>query len=1516
MRGVKRVLKILALIAGGVLAFAFLLAAFTQTQIFRDRLRAGALSALESLLDAEVHLGNFTGNLVRGFSVDHVSIKVGGDFLVTAERLDLQYDPFGLPGKTMSVSEITVVRPQVKLLRGKDGVWNFEHMIRPRPVDTTTGKPFDWVIRVHRLDIQEGTVVLVDSAALAEADHSTPDPTTVEYHRCTLLQFNLVTSALIKNDERRAAISSFSFVSNEPVFQLKDLSGEFVVTPSRVAVNNLHITTDRSHVELSAAMMDVDLFGSFNLRQLQRAPLRVSLHAHSLDFSELKKFISPLGFLHGEVTADVEAEGEFGDLRMQQLNLKMGKTELFLKGSVYNLHDPGNLLLKVKCTESRLYSPDILHLMPTIDLPDYESLGVTTLNMEFEGHPWDFKTRFLYETGAGTLKGDVALAIGGPNTLVYKGELVARNLNLAPVLNEERFAGQLNGVATIDGQGVTVERLAGMCSVKLDSSEFMGQRMAPSEASIEARGQVLSGTLNLGLGTMRSVLSASLDERDSTSQSFSVDGTVTSLNLQDILRDDAYNSDLTMAVKATGTGLTWKDLNGECLVNLSQSRFGEYKISSDSINLFLDQGNPHQKSLRLRSNIADFILTGAFDIQYLAKLLSFEVQNIREAVVEKFRVVDSTLVRTVSDGKIESLGKELAASTSALDAAYTLQIKDLEPISIGTGNRVFNGSGILIGTVGGDYHRLQMHGKLLLEDFFYGNVESGVLLQMGNASFDVVNLKPVNPLKDCDVRVVLDAGLLHLNRTEVDSARLTFTYQREYATYAARAIVNSDVRVALQGLSSLSEDQVVFTLNEFQLGYNDYVWRSDGGASIGFGAQGMRVADLVMRRDTQAVSISGSIGIGDSLRASVTGTHIDVAALKHLMPKDELHPREEPFKGTANFSASAKGTLSSPEYTLSLRADDVLFRSVPFGSIRGDFSYSNIVLQSQLEVDSRSVSAERPQLTITGTLPLNLALVGVEERLPEAPMNFSMRSEGIQMSILDPLLPTFNQLSGVMRCDVKIVGSPREPNYEGSIRIDSCSFLFVPNNIIYLCEGSFRPRGDRIEIVDAIIRNVPADKQFKREGLAHLSGDFALREFRPTDFNVAARGQLLIVKETTRESELSVYGNLFVEIGDRGLRFTGTIEHSLLKGNLTVRNSSLVFPPAQASKSQEYSSSVPLLIVDDTARVVESQPSAAVTRYFGTWADSELRQRQLKPEMVRSKSFLDGMQYDLDITTEGGNTELRMVFYTAPPEELDANINGRFSVTEDGRKWYGDLRVDKAYYNFYNKRFDARGSLRFTGDFLNPELDLKATYQGTRMRDTSSAPAERIVVTVSITGRRLEPKIEMSMTIDGEEYASYKGLKSGDVQTDAFAFIISGTFPLTRPEKNDVAANIGKSVGASLVTGATWLLSGTLSEFLRRQTGFITSLELGYATQGDFGVTPDIRLSGVAAGGLWRYGGRINEPLSNANVSILYSLGDVFDSASLRNFMVELDRKVEASTTLQTRDQAVRSARLFYRISF
>ncbi len=1499
----------------GIPLFIGVIIAITQTQIFRNRLRAAALSELDSLVNGEVHIGRLNGDLITGISIDSISIDVNDGPFLRIPRLEIAYNFFALPGKTIAIRKLTLTRPEVWFSRPRGGRWNLSDLLRRRPPDTASSKPFDWVIDVQRLEILDGTVSLLDSLSLADERHGEVQDGSVEYHAFTLRGVNLVLAANIRRDRQRAVIASCSFSSAAPDFRLTMLRGAFSLSPGEARVDSMRVITGKTDISLDASMKDIDLLGGIILRNLQAAPVELSLRARPVDLDELKSFIAPLEFLSGRPEITLQASGPFGDLAVRKLDLRFGTSSLFLKGSITNLHDPGRVALNVKVTESTVEGTDVNALLPGLDIPDLSPLGTTTLNLEYEGKPADFRTKFLVETAAGKVQSSgLRLMAGGPSALGYDGTILFRKLDLGRALGDERLRSSLNGTLVVRGKGVTVRGLASTVGLAIDSSSLRGLPLTQTQVSLQGAGGRISGRMNVSLGNMKARLTGDLQQAPGRDPAFHLDGDVSSLNLENIFHDTSYNSDITMKLNVQGSGLSWANVNGDVTVDLSSSRYREYTLDQGVVHLMLDQKDSTNKRLQFESNIADLTLTGAFDLKYMANLVRFEAASLRGAVAGRIALIDPSFEAGIDRADLEARARPLVLEPRHLDAHYVLHVKDLEPLSAASGSTSYDGTGLLTGTIRGGYNGLTLTSEAVLEDFFYGKADAGILIEDGRVRLEVSSLGPVSPLKGAAVRLEASAGRVHVNRNTLDSLDFTVAYGHERASFATRTVFNTVYRLSSTGSAAVDENSFSVSPSTLDIAYRDFRWRADSGATLRVNHVGAGLAGLVFRRDSQSVAVNLHLGQGRTFDASVEGRNLDLEGLKHLLGGEESPGEVKTFTGKARLSAKGSGTLSDPEMNASLEADSVTFRSLPFGRLMSDLRYRDRTIDGHVRVVEPGKPAENPPImTIDGTLPVDLRLEKSGEDTVQREMNLHVLSHGVQINILEPLLHTFKDLSGLMTCDLTLAGKLKDPTYSGTLGISQCSFLFLPNNVRYTLEGTFRPAGERLSVVECTIRNVPDDVRAGREGIVHIGGDFSLRDLRPGDFNLTAAGQLLVVKETTVKSSLGVYGDLFVEIGPGPLQFTGEIENSLLKGSLSVGNSTLIFPPTQSNVMEESPESVRLVFVNDTLRVLKKPERSAIAKYF---ADTQENTASAAPGEKKSKSFMDGLSYDLDIDASGGNTEIRMIFNPVTSEELVAALDGRFTITGDGKRWTGELTINRAYYNFF-KRFDATGTIRYTGDFLNPELNINATYQGTRtVSDSTAGPSgrsEKVTVTLRISGTRKEPKVSFGMTINDVDYYNYTGMTSHDLQTDAISFIVAGNFPLNANEKSDLTTQARSMALNTTLTGASSVLTEKFSAFLRQQTGIDVNVELNVAGR----EATELRLSGTAWNGYWRYGGTIlNDPLANANVSILYSFGTIFDNPSLRNLMLELERRVEPGV-LGTNDlKRVNSARVFYRFSF
>jgi TamB, inner membrane protein subunit of TAM complex len=1522
---VKKLLKIVSWIGGGLLALILLLAITSQTQFFRDRLRSAALSQLDSLLTGRAYLGEITGNLVTGFQIDSLSLSIDDVNVVSAARVDIGYDLFSLPGKMLAVNRITLVRPSINILKDRHGRWNLSRMIhRPppeasAPPDTTSALP-DWKLNLRALRIRDGTVTILDSLALTEESESVEF---VNYRNLVLSDVNVLMSARLLGDYRAVEVSELTFASRQPEIRVSRFSCSARVTGQEIVVDALSLVTTHSDLRLSASLEGVDLFGGITLAKLRHSPVHASLKMKAVDLAELRRLLPAVHFLDGSVSGTLEVDGEFGAMEIRRLDLTDGPTALFLKGRLKNLHAPENLDLDVKVAESTVDPGSLRTLLPGLQLPDFGAVGPVSVNLDFAGRPLDFTTRFTLRSRAGTVSSPgVAMVIGGTPGLKYDAAISFNDLDLEPVLQDPMFASTLNGAVTVAGSGVSLRSLNATLDVRVDSSDFHDLPIPRARLFVRSGESEVHGTLLFSAGDMYGDLTASLADKPGSLPSYSLQGEVRSINLERFLHNPAYNSDLTMRLDTHGNGFTWKDLTAEAVLDFSSSRFGEYTIDSGSVRLIVDRLEPPAKQLTFESNVIDGVVTGTFDLPYLIKMLSYELRNVQSELARKLTPIDSMLIAPPDRRELKKREAELMAAAQPIDAQFGVLMKNLEPLSILSGLKTFNGVGTITGSVWGDFRSLSVQTDLDLAEFFYGTEEGGVLVENGSLTLEASQITPENLLSNAVVQLGVKAGSVHVNRLELDTLEGELDLANSRVQSWGNVSLDRSIRLSLGATGEVLGDVASIGIDRFGFRHKDYEWWAEPGASVEVNRSGLRLQGLTLARERERLAVEGSVAAGGHWDAHVKGSRLDLQALRYVLAKNDEKSasRRQLFTGELSLSVDAGGTFAEPWYVASVAADDVTFREAQLGKVSGNFHYRDSSLAVHVETRSRMKdTTAMPDLSVDGTIPLNLGLAGVEgSRVTDATMDLSLRAQGFQLAVFDPFLAAFDGFGGLLTCDVRIGGTLRNPRYAGPLTISDCSFLFKPNNIEYLLNGSFQASGDRIGVVKAELRNVPEDVGTTGPGVMSITGDFGFRNFRPGDFRFSMGGNLLVVKESTRRSSLEVSGNLFVEIGQKGLFLTGEVDHSLLKGQLQIRNSTLVFPPTQSQAAEESALSVPVISINDTVKAIQQKRRTAADRYFVSKTpdgpDTALQEGET------SVSFVDGMRYDLEIESSGGTTEIEMIFNSLTSEKLVAAIDGKFTIVGEKSRWFGELTISRAYYNFL-KRFDAEGKIRYTGDFLNPELDIKATYKGTRViQDSTGTRDERVVVTFTITGTREKPKIDYGMTIDDADYATYPypSLISKDVQTDALQFILYGTFPLTTAQRGEAQANLERTLGASVVTGATSLLTGAISEYLRAQTGFISSVEFSYGGPGKpLSESAEIRLSGSLWNGYWRYGGKILEdPLGNANFSLMYSFGSIFGDARLRNLMFELERRVESASLQTTELRRINSARIFYRLSF
>lgn len=1497
------------------IAVLFLLVAivgFTQTRTFRTYLHARLLDLAHQELNATVLLGSIQGNLLTGARIDTVALFDGDRQVLGVRRVELRYDPFGFLFRRLSFTRIKLVEPTLVIARSRDGIWNFDRMIRPSD-DTLSS---EWVYDLQNIEIENGTITVADSLSMDRQ----LSPGAINYGNVTFSSLQLAAGIRMAEHQYALDLRRFGFIVEEPEFTVLQMSGRFVLSPTEASIARLQVRTPGSSLRLDARMSGVDLVHTETLEDLETASIRLDLDAQRIDFYELRQLVSPwIDFLERDASLTLKANGTFEKLAIDECSLTTARSSLAASGVLMNLHKPEDLYLDVTISKALIDPEDVLARLAGLNLPDLRFLERFELTGQFEGRPDLFTVKADGKFDAGNLSVSGRLN-SQQSPITYEASVRAAGLNIGALIDNDDLASALNLTATINGSGTTLSDATALMRMQIDTSEFMNKPVLPSIIVADLANRTLRSRVSLQVVPTRIDASSELRFfRDSTN--VLVQGRVNSLNLTDLTKDRQHESDLSFDFRYASNGLSLERHRTSLDINLLRSTFREHAFEGGAIALLADFVDPEQKRIRLTSPVADADVEGKFTLTSFLQNVTYAVDMVQQAIHHRVESLDTLRGFGVRSRKAlqRPFIAQLPGEPDVIDTHVHINIRNLEPIGVFV-NVPIAGGFQFDGDISGNVNALRLSGESAVRRFEYRDDGILVSLSDGALKFSLDHLTRVQTLDAVQLDFESTARRLDINDSHF--ADLDFRVKSDSSgnRFALALLVDSLVHLDMQGTSVFMLGSYVLRLPTIRASVQSLVYENSDTASIVVGRDGYRIDGLTLRREVEEIAAQGyfnPFGVSDLELRIGDFLLNDLRYSSRKTAMSDLADLGGIFNGRFLF----RGSFDHPNMMLDASVEGLRFRQTVLGSVTAQLSYFEKVLKVNVEVRNRPELSATPDIVVAGTLPYDLALKGEKEENLAGEMNLAIRSKGLQMELLDPFLDGITNLTGLLVCDVKIGGTLKDPSYEGFLSIQSARFLFEPLNIQYILDGRIVPSGQRVALENVRIRNIESDRP---DGQVVLSGTFTLRGLLLKEFDLNAKGQLLVMKETARRNDQSLYGNLTVATSASGLRWYGSLEHSLVSGIVFVRNASLTLPPARTSFIVPNRTVTVTFVNDTVAAVNEVSPSDVVLASTApdingnVSAGAPARGAGTRTEPVGARSFLERIDFDLSIETQG-ITQVRFVFNPLTNEELFADLRGRlaFSKVGDQKRLTGEVEVtDRSYYSFIQK-FEAKGKLLFTGDPINPELDVVARYEGIyrpdttaglRSKQTETAREQRVAVILEITGARSEPKVKIGL--ERERDGRLVRVTEGDIESDAISFLISGTFrdELTQQQRSTL-------LGGNLLMGLTSsVLSGPLSEFLRREFGYIRSVDVLFYG-GGFDQTPDIRVTGEVGDAVIRFGGRVFSDRLGPNVNIQLPMSSVLNSDRWRNLILELERRDELVETFDERRKA-NSARLVYRITF
>jgi translocation and assembly module TamB len=597
---------------------------------------------------------------------------------------------------------------------------------------------------------------------------------------------------------------------------------------------------------------------------------------------------------------------------------------------------------------------------------------------------------------------------------------------------------------------------------------------------------------------------------------------------------------------------------------------------------------------------------------------------------------------------------------------------------------------------------------------------------------------------------------------------------RATGRYAGRA---GQVEVRARGLAEQTlEAQGAFTrlngtvhvqLRHLVVGAGDAHWAIQDEVAARLGRHGIEVDSLVLRRlpGDASIRIAGVLpwrqpeATGPLSAALAIDAHrVPIGEVSRLIQGDTL------VAGVLSANLRVTGTALDPVLDAGLVARPFHYGEAALDSVVGALRYRDRLLAGGLFgwLDGRAI------LATDATVPVELALTHLEDRLLDRPLHVAFRADDMPAGLLAFLIPGLRQVEGRVDGDIALVGlttgfaGVARPLFEGELRLTGGSARVEPLNAHFHDMAATARFGEgSLVAIDASFRS--------EQGSAVARGSVDLGRLSDPDLDLAISARRF---DASRRRDVTATVDGEVHLGGRYRRpvISGVVR--LVAGEMNLDEVVRQYHIVQLDTT--------LVHLFDGAtssyRPGPSNPFLANLILRGLTVNAErgfwLRSRELNVEVAGSLDLAVDRQLS-DIRLTGSMEALRGSYQLQVLERLPAR---RFEIRE--------------------------GAINFVGTpGIDPNLDIIASY---RIRRAQGDPLD---VVASLSGTLQSPRVRLSSESDPPvsetDIASFllfgrSSLELSQAESDVVASMREGMLGLARPVVLSLASTQLQHAAASL----------------------------------------------------------------------------------------------------------------------
>jgi len=1480
----RKVINVFIGIFGGIILLVIIFLGFSQTKTFREILRKQVIAIVNKETNGKINIENIDGTVLTSLFLRKTSIVVDADTMLWAGNIEVKISPLQLILKKIYVRKVLLDGVKIQMFQNSDSSWNFQKFIKPKPEDTTKSS---FSLQIQVADIQLRNISLTRQTFQNYKSQKVYSMINFNDLRINQLDFSAEAFADIQNSNYLLILKKFSFQPNLSRFTLQNISGEIAVTKQFASIKNFSFITDSSSFKISARLDSVNLLGGIKLEDFKNYPVTVDINVHHFNFDDLSSFIGSTEILKGNPSLQLKAHGKFGGFKVDKCILDYKNSHFEISGKVLNLNTPNKLYIQAILSNTDVNYKDVNELMPTLKLPEYAKLQLKDININYEGEPTNFRTKFTGVIDEGKITGAGSMNLN-TKPITYDIKFETANLNLHPILDINT---NLNAKGSLSGKGFSPMDAFSDLKLNIINSSINDYSIDKLDLNAKLKERFfdlsLSGT---GMNSVAS-LKGNITFDNDTIPNYNMAGSLKNVDLSKFVKDKNYQSNLNFRINAEGRNFNPDEINGSFTLGIDSSSFRDKQIDNAYVKGELLKDSTHRE-IHLSSDFVDFNIKGDFSLSKATKLVAYEAQTISNIVKKKIEELNPLTMLKHETKSDTTATAHTSIINNELKFDYDFKFKDFELIAMLMGNDRLDISGSGKGNVSNIGNDFAVSSELKIDYMVMVQNAHTIYLSDINTKFNFTRDNR-SFLFDRLFGSASITGKRLYSGSNMKNFSVDLEFNQSKIFFNAVANIEDLILIDGEGTINISPHEQQLSIDQLSFNYDGIEWTNKDTIKVLFNPDYFKITRLTLKKDSTLASLSGIIESSGKQKLSVEASKIS----GDILSKYLFGIKNSQLIANGTLTGEIGGEFQNPVINSKFSVNNVKFASTQLGYVNGSLNYENKQLKSDFAYYGDAGDNGHASLSFNGILPIDLTFGSVEKRfIEDANIWLQLKSDKFNLNALGNLIPVISEQTGIVNADININGSFNKPVYSGYLKLNNGNFKSVYNNLAYKCGVKLSFEKNEIKVDSMIVSNA-SDSKYK--GNLLCSGNISFDGFSMKDISLRINGDLAIMGQESQSVSPLFYGDLLIGT-DGDLILTKLDDRIFLKGNLLLKHTDLVYTTGQDYNSGA-NKNFNFIFVEDSSKIDKE-----LLRFKKVMAKEKDLQKQELTKIEKQLNF----DYEIGISTEN-NARLIFILAQAANQKLTVEMQGNLKY----ESYNGDLRAQGAFQLLPGSKldffvtFEAEGTIRFESDITNPFLDITATYTNDYINphEENGSPQQvavkiRIKTPLSELGKSLANNPNSLSIYVGAQNIQDNVADSRYDYADALSFILIGKFKddLTAQDKTQVAGQTNL-IGNT----ATSFLGSMLSNYLNSAVGDLVN-NISINQTGDY---TKFSLSGKLQNLRYSLGGttEVFQNIGKANVKLEYLFS--------QSFSIRVERKDPIGSMYSLEDK-ISEAAFKYKFGF